>query len=420
MIGTSIFNYKVEKLIGYGGFAIVYLGISDTGGKAAIKVLQEKYLFDPEIVRRFKSEVEILARFHASGFTVEAIGFDDRYNAFVMEYIEGCTLAQYINDTPHIGLVEVVRLFDKIAATVEFLHKHNIIHRDITPRNIMIRSNGEPVILDLGIAKDLTNESTLTTKNLAIGSLPYASPEQLDSLTLATKQSDIYSLGATFYFMLTRSPPYDTKKLSNEKIILEKSGKPFPKIPSEFKEVNEETQIKDVIKKTTERQPDKRYKDIGSLRKNIQKWLSEKESTEELEKTERIGSRSTTSVNWLLSISFALLSGVIGGFIGWGIRNSKALDEKENNQIYLQKKLEEDKKYMETADEYFRGGNYPAFAQTIIQTHHPFLIGNAHIILSHKMNDINETDDSVLIEQCKNALIILSDSLEVEIHKKLK
>lgn len=125
-----------------------------------------------------------------------------------MEYVEGITLDKYCKENGENNYTLYAQLFIKIANALYDIHEHNIVHRDIKPSNILVRKNGEPVIMDFGIAKSVSKDRTPTQDNQIVGTLHFMSPEQIRGKKLDGR-SDIYSLGVMLYCIITEHFPFE-------------------------------------------------------------------------------------------------------------------------------------------------------------------------------------------------------------------
>ena len=209
--GDRLQQYRVESLIGTGGMGEVYLA-TDTELKrqVALKLVQ-RGMNTQEMLRRFRHEEEILAglnhpniaQLYGSGVTAEGTPY------FAMEYAEGMRLDNYCHQHA-LSVTERLQLFRKICSAVAYAHQHLVIHRDLKPANLRVTREGEPKLLDFGIARLLdatgtTGEHTMTLPGMMTPD--YASPEQVRGETMTTA-SDVYSLGVVLYELLTGRKPY--------------------------------------------------------------------------------------------------------------------------------------------------------------------------------------------------------------------
>ena len=199
--------YQLERLLGCGGMGSVYLAKRVDGEVAqqvAIKLLRPGS-DEPAVRQRFLQERQILATLNHPNIArlLDAGHREDGQPYLVMEYVGGKTIEEYASD---LGVPQKISLFLKVSGAVSYLHRNLVVHRDLKPANILIDREGEPKLLDFGIAKmlDLANDSSVTSKWIL--TRDYASPEQLTGRPITTA-SDIYSLGAVLYKLLTNSSP---------------------------------------------------------------------------------------------------------------------------------------------------------------------------------------------------------------------
>jgi len=220
MIGLQIKDYKVIREIGKGGMATVFLveHIS-LQNRVAMKVLSQDFVRNAHIRKRFLAEARSMARMSHSGIIkVTDLMEENDTVAFVMEYIEGETLKEYIDRKGKLKDDEIEVIFSQMLEAVGYVHEQNLVHRDIKPSNFMIDKKGKIKLMDFGIAKNTdesSSEYTLTGTGALLGTPMYMSPEQITETKSVTAQSDIYSLGVVLWQMVTGEKPYDTKSLSN-------------------------------------------------------------------------------------------------------------------------------------------------------------------------------------------------------------
>lgn len=220
MIGERILNYKIVSIIGKGGIGTVYLGCHETlGRKVAIKVLLPQLANDPNIRKRFINEAQTISTLSHQYIIMLYDFVELRNNLFlIMEYVEGTPLDRLIySQTSPISFERSVSIFNKILSGFSYAHSKGIIHRDIKPSNIILRCDDTPKILDFGIAKIIHGDFKMTQQVLRLGSILYMSPEQVLGKQIDIR-SDIYSLGVTFYEMLSRRVPYNITTESDYEI----------------------------------------------------------------------------------------------------------------------------------------------------------------------------------------------------------
>ncbi len=209
-IGKVLDNrYQIQQLIGIGGMANVYKAYDSVDERyVAIKILKDEYVDNQDFLRRFKNECKAIAALtHANIVTIFDMSFDDKFYWIVMEFIDGITLKEYIEQQGILNYKEAVYFIMQILLALQHAHNKGIIHRDIKPQNIMLLRDGTIKVMDFGIARFARNETkTLTDK--AIGSVHYISPEQAKG-EFIDQTTDIYSVGVMLFEMLTGSLPFE-------------------------------------------------------------------------------------------------------------------------------------------------------------------------------------------------------------------
>jgi serine/threonine protein kinase/tetratricopeptide (TPR) repeat protein len=206
-IGTA---YDIEGEVGRGGMATVYRAYDRRHNRrVAVKVLNREIAASLGTARFLQEITTAAGLSHPNIVPVHDSGEHDGIVYYVMPHIEGETLRQWLNRDGKVPLAETVRIAGRIAAALDFAHRHGVVHRDIKPENIML-CDGEPLLLDFGIAKAITAAagSTLTQTGVAIGTPAYLSPEQASGETQLDGKSDQYSLACTVYEMLAGEPPF--------------------------------------------------------------------------------------------------------------------------------------------------------------------------------------------------------------------
>ena len=202
-------RYEILKSVGFGGMAEVYLAkdvLLDR--KIAIKVLRKKFLDSKSQLEQFKREARSAARLiHPSIVTIYDVCDEGDISYILMEYVEGVSLKAFEEQNGRMDPGLAVALTAQLASALDHAHKHNIIHCDIKPQNIVLTESMVPKIVDFGISRIVSNETMAFTASV-VGSVHYFSPEQAQGLAV-TAQSDIYSLGIVFYEMLTGKVPFD-------------------------------------------------------------------------------------------------------------------------------------------------------------------------------------------------------------------
>ncbi|HPB55099.1 MAG TPA: protein kinase [Candidatus Aminicenantes bacterium] len=207
--GERIGHYQIVSLLGRGGMASVYKAHEMSLNRTvALKVLRPELAEDPSFVKRFQREAQAAARLnHPAISTVYAIGQEGELTFFAMEYVQGCTLRQLIRQEGPLSLEKALDILIPAAEALEAAHKAGVVHRDMKPGNILIGENGKVKVVDFGIAQVTESTSHLTREGSFVGTPEYVSPEQCEGKSVDGR-SDIYSLGVTFFEMLTGKTPF--------------------------------------------------------------------------------------------------------------------------------------------------------------------------------------------------------------------
>ena len=202
-------RYRLTEQIGMGGMAIVYRAIDmRTGHNVAVKVLRPEFNEDAEFIGRFQREAEAASKMtHHNIVNLLDVGMDGENRYLVMEYVQGKTLKEVIQERGRITAPLACQITIRILSALEHAHRNGIVHRDIKPQNILVHADGHIKVADFGIAR-IADSSTLTKGDNVMGSVHYFSPEQARGEG-ATATSDIYSTGVVLYEMLTGRVPFD-------------------------------------------------------------------------------------------------------------------------------------------------------------------------------------------------------------------
>lgn len=202
-------RYEIQELIGMGGMSNVYRAFDVIDQRqVAVKILRDEYLTNSEFLRRFKNESKAIAVLnHPNIVRVFDVSFTGKVHSIVMEYIDGITLKEYIDQQGPLEWKEAIHFTLQILRALQHAHDKGIVHRDIKPQNIMLLQNGAIKVTDFGIARFARSEvKTITDR--AIGSVHYISPEQAMGDNTDEK-SDIYSVGVMLFEMLTGKLPFE-------------------------------------------------------------------------------------------------------------------------------------------------------------------------------------------------------------------
>jgi formylglycine-generating enzyme required for sulfatase activity/tRNA A-37 threonylcarbamoyl transferase component Bud32 len=265
MLNQQLKDYKILSLLGEGGMAKVYLANDakfDTN--VAIKLLNIEYTHNENIRKRFLAEAKSMFRMsHPNIIKVTDLIDDNETVAFVMEYVKGETLKEYIDRKRKLTDDDITLVFSQMLDAVGYVHSQHLVHRDIKPSNFMVSPSGGVKLMDFGIAKNTDENSfeyTQTGTGMQMGTPMYMSPEQIRNTKEVTQSSDIYSLGIVLWQMVTGTKPYDTKTLSSfdlqTKIVTEN-----------LPETN--TIWDSIISKATSKATDTRFNTISSFKEHL-------------------------------------------------------------------------------------------------------------------------------------------------------
>ncbi|MHC4870350.1 MAG: protein kinase domain-containing protein [Planctomycetota bacterium] len=251
-------NYELIKELGSGGMGTTYLAKQKSMDRSvALKVLLPSLSRDTEYVRRFEREAKMAAKLnHQNIATAYEVGSESGKHFISMEFIEGATLDQKIEAEGKLDEQTASEIIIQVCDALKHAHEHDLVHRDISPKNIIIRPDGMIKLIDMGLARSISPKaSALTTKGTTLGTPAYMSPEQCAGRDDLDIRSDIYSLGCAFYECLTGEPPMVGDTMF-ETISMHINNE----VPS-VKEKNDQVSdlICHIIKKMTAKNPDQRY-----------------------------------------------------------------------------------------------------------------------------------------------------------------
>lgn len=272
-------RYKILRHIGSGGMAEVYLAEDLLlSRQVAIKVLRDQFNDDKTLLNQFKHEAQSAARLsNPSIINIFDVCEEDGKSFIVMEYVEGKTLKDLLEEKGRLTPYQAVKIACDIAAGLSHAHKRNIIHCDIKPHNILITENMMPKIADFGIAR-MISSMTMVYTNSVIGSVHYLSPEQASGKPI-TAQSDIYSLGIVLYEMLTGHVPFDgNTAVAVAMMHVEKTPPPLSTFVDGLPEC-----LQRVIDKALAKDLTKRYATAGEMWQDLKAIKSKMEKEGEAE-----------------------------------------------------------------------------------------------------------------------------------------
>ena len=309
-------RYVVERELGAGGMATVYLAHDvKHDRKVALKVLR------PELAavigaERFLGESKVTANLqHPHILPLHDSGEADTFLYYVMPYVEGQTLRDKLDHEKQLGIEDAVALARGVASALDYAHRHGVIHRDIKPENVLLH-DGQPLIADFGIALAVSHAggARLTETGLSIGTPHYMSPEQAMGDRELDARSDVYSLGAMLYEMLTGDPPYtgSTAQAIVAKVITEKA----PPVTAARETVP--THVAATIAKALNKLPADRFPSAAAFAEAlVRPGLADTTSHESVAASKPGGMARVFGNRNVLVLGVLLLASVVVGAMGW-------------------------------------------------------------------------------------------------------
>ncbi|MFH1230357.1 MAG: protein kinase [Planctomycetota bacterium] len=257
--GTKLGQYEIKEMLGRGGMGTVYKAYQPPLERfVAIKILPAKLATDREFLTRFNREAKALAGLsHPNIVSIYDICQNEGYFYFVMEFVEGVTARQLIEERT-LPPEEALKIVPQLCDALEYAHSEGIVHRDIKPENILIDKKGKVKIADFGLAQivrgDIMIDPVTKTKEV-MGTTDYMAPEQRMKTKDVDHRVDIYSLGVVFYEMLTGELPIGKFELPSRKVQID-------------------VRVDDIVMKTLEREPQKRYQRASEVGKAVTEVIS--------------------------------------------------------------------------------------------------------------------------------------------------
>lgn len=266
MIGFMLNNrYKILDKLGDGGMAVVYKA-EDTvlSRKVSIKMMKESLRDQEDLLEKFEKEAKAVASLsHPHIVNVYDVGHVDDFRYIVMEYIDGKTLKEHIEEKGKFSEQEVIRYSMQIADALDHAHISGVIHRDVKPQNILIDTSGNAKVTDFGIAIMNTTNTIISEKEM-IGSVHYSSPEQIKG-RLVDNRTDIYSLGILMFEMATGTLPFNDE--SPMTVAYRQVEEEIPKLTKLNKDISEG--LESIIKKAVQKDRGNRYASMDELARDL-------------------------------------------------------------------------------------------------------------------------------------------------------
>lgn len=273
-------HYTILRSIGEGGMGAVYEAEQHSPRRrVAIKAIRPGRI-TPQLRKRFDYEAQVLARLEHPGIArlYESNTQSDggRVRAYLaMELVKGEPIDAYVANHA-LEIPQRLALFAKVCDAIAYAHRMGVIHRDLKPANILITSEGDPKILDFGVARIVSDErlvaTQLTQDGQMIGTLAYMSPEQVEGRHDLDTRTDVYALGVLLYKLLSGRLPIDiddTNLLTASRRVLEETPRKVGQLDRRFK-----GDLETIVSKAMEKDPARRYSSVEQLRSELERYLS--------------------------------------------------------------------------------------------------------------------------------------------------
>ncbi|HRW08719.1 MAG TPA: serine/threonine-protein kinase [Caldilineaceae bacterium] len=256
---TQLGGYQIEAVLGQGAVAVVYRARSPQGRTVALKVLTDAAASQRRVRMLFQSEYRICSRLNHPGVVrVLDAGEIDGHPFMAMEVVAGKTLQDFVRKDKGLGETASLDIVRQLAATLDYIHQQQVVHRDLKPTNVFITQNGRALLFDFGTALDLRNPPTEPDTGI-YGTPGFLAPEQIQHGDQVDGRADLYSLGIIFYRLLTgRRPFYGTRD-----DVLDAHLHTPPPPPSEFAYVS--PGLEAIVLKLLAKDPDKRFRTGAEL-----------------------------------------------------------------------------------------------------------------------------------------------------------
>src|ERR1700730_10495829 len=326
--GTRLGSYEVVAQTDAGGMGEVYRA-HDTklGRDVAIKVLPANFVNDPERLSRFQREARMLAALnHTNIATIYGLEQCDGVTCLVMELVPGATIAERVKAGP-LGIEEALKIAVQIQEALEAAHKKNIIHRDLKPANVKVTPEGKVKVLDFGLAKafagdganeDPSNSPTLsmaaTMHGVILGTAAYMSPEQARGKAV-DKRTDIWAFGCVLYELLTCKQAFHGEDVTDILAAVVKGEPDWQTLPR-----STPTKIRDLLRRCLQKDMNRRVRDAGDVRIEIEEALAAPASSESISPARSVLAPGRRML--ILSLGMLLLGAVVTGLAVWNLKPS--------------------------------------------------------------------------------------------------
>jgi len=339
-------RYRIDKAIGRGGMAMVYKAFDMVLFRpVAIKILHARFAHNAHFIERFKREAHSAASLvHRNITTIYDTGHADGVYFIVMEFVNGKTLKQIIDERGPLSITEAVDVARQVVEALDHANSRGIIHRDIKPQNILITEDKIVKVTDFGIARALAMPG-LTQTGKILGTARYISPEQARGQQ-ADQRSDIYALGVILYEMVTGRAPFEGSS------SVEVAGKHITETPVRAREINPNVPaaLEIIIDKLLKKDPADRYQKVSTLLSDLAFWdsqekrdllLSNLPKRAELRRKKTPGRRRLTLFAKML-ITLSLISTVVLGFYLTGNESEEVIG-KNSDEAVVESRVEKER-----------------------------------------------------------------------------
>ena len=340
-------RYRLDSVLGVGGMGTVYKGYHlRMEREVAVKVLAPHYSQNPQMIRRFKREGLVISKLsHPNIVTVFDYGESSEGLYLVMEYLQGLTLREFLDDRDRVAPSVIVGLIKQVVGALEHSHAVGIIHRDIKPANIFLIPNGDDVysvkLLDFGVAKLKVpgDEHTMTQVSGVLGTPKYMAPEQARTAEV-NMSVDLYSVGIILYEMLAGRVPFDGDHPLG--ILMDHQNKPVPSLDLSVDLKSHVGALPQIAFQCLEKKPHHRYESSGRLLEALQDWTDEPASVlffGASPASESGGHSSSQNqqprTGWSLVFSILAIAFISGAL--WFQSTNKGQSETENDSLKARK-----------------------------------------------------------------------------------
>jgi len=267
-------NYEIIEKVAQGGMGVIYKARQKGLDRiVALKVLLAGDAASEEFIKRFVLEAKSIAKLrHPNIVPIHEVGVFEGKHFFTMDFIHGKSLRALMNEQGRIPVPLALEITKKVAYALHYAHERGVIHRDIKPENILIDETGEPVITDFGLAKNVELDPNLTRAGIVMGTPAYMAPEQARGLQdKMDARTDVYSIGAVLYEMLTGRPVHIFRGQINLQTLLRAIEREItpprrfnPSIPKE---------VEVIVMKALEKEQERRYQTARDLAEDIERYL---------------------------------------------------------------------------------------------------------------------------------------------------